>query len=291
MAAATLAAAPTTQPALVTPVEMSEDMFDKPTTVTSAIPRGRMLHPQTMPSDWSANHSHGSLPLVRTAAINTSGQLPAATAIGCRTCHNPHADRGTRSLLRTPDASQPTKVCFECHKDQKSVDHSMHARTLLPPDKNNKLLCGPCHAVHAVEGSTKTKLWAAKQDTAAPTATEQRCLGCHDSQIARRPELPKHPQVIFGLVNFASHANSLENGRITCDTCHLPHGREDLPAPPPNQTKAMRSAGKPMLRANVDRDTCATCHGDDASRMFLYFHEPERRRNVAPARPPSELPY
>jgi len=293
---ATLAAAPTTQPAVVNAAEMSEEMFEQPAAAT-VIPRGRMLHPQTMPSDWSATHSHGSLPLVRTASANASGELPAATQIGCRTCHNPHADRNTRSLLRTPDAAQPAKVCFECHNEAKSVDHSMHARTLLPPDQKNKLLCGPCHAVHAVDGSNKTKLWAAKQDPSGPTATEQRCLGCHDNQTAKRPELPKHPQVIFNLVSFASqanasaHASTLENGRISCNTCHVPHGREDLPTPPEGQTKAMRSAGKPMLRANVDRDTCATCHGDDASRMFLYFHEPERRRNVQPAKAPSDTQY
>jgi predicted CXXCH cytochrome family protein len=260
--------------------------------------RGAMLHPQTMPSYDVSRISTAGLPLV-------PGAAPGSSAIGCKTCHNPHAARTARSLLRSPDSATPAAVCFQCHDAAKSVEHSMHARAIMPQAQGSKLLCGPCHAVHAVDGSSRSKLWASHTDTSVSDSTEQRCLGCHDGKSAKRPFITVHPTAAMGLAKLAAAVSAsasqpttepttaptttapvpLPKEHITCETCHLPHGKPGLPEPSAGTTKSMLAASKPMLRSDVDRNVCATCHGADASRVFLYFHEPERRKHVKPVAP------
>jgi predicted CXXCH cytochrome family protein len=278
------------------------DATDPPASV------GAMMHPQIMPTtrpnfDQAADAiptvGECTLPLV--PAIGSQSR----TRIGCETCHNPHAGRGERSLLRSPDPSRPEKVCFQCHASEATLDHSMHARNVLARSLGNvdsKLLCAPCHAVHAVEGSQKDKLWASRLDILAATPNEQRCLGCHDDQTAKRPSIPAHPSVVFGLLKWsATRPSSLPQylpteRSIPCGVCHLPHGNKnsiDVPilaagtSLSPEQLIDLRGATKPMMRPSVAHDLCATCHGGDADRVFLYYHHPEQRQEIKALQDPT----
>jgi len=38
---------------------------------------------------------------------------------------------------------------------------------------------------------------------------------------------------------------------------------------------------KTMLRPGVEQEICATCHGADAPKLYLYFHNPAKRKAVA----------
>ena len=228
-----------------------------------------MMHPQIMPTaragsdlDAEAIPTVGDCTLPLVPAIGSQSR----TRIGCETCHNPHAGRGERSLLRTPNPTHPEKVCFQCHKSEATLDHSMHAKNVLARSLgtvDSKLLCAPCHAVHAVEGSQKDKLWAGRLDISAATPNEQRCLGCHDDQTARRPAIPSHPSVEFGLLKWsATRPSSLPQylpteRSIPCGVCHLPHGNKNaVPAAvlaagtnsSPEQLVDLRGATKPMMR-------------------------------------------
>ena len=221
------------------------DATDRPPSV------GAMMHPQIMPTTRPTSEESEAiptvadcpLPLVPTIATETRTgtgcekcHTGARTRIGCETCHNPHASRGTRSLLRSPDPSRPEQVCFQCHKTEATLDHSMHAKNVLARSlatTDSKLLCAPCHAVHAVDGSQKDKLWASRLEPFAATPNEQRCLGCHDDQIAKRPSIPQHPSVEFGLLKWsATRPSSLPEylpteRSIPCGVCHLPHGNKN----------------------------------------------------------------
>lgn len=273
----------------------------------SAPPVGVMMHPQIMPTARSTPDEQadsipvvGDCPLPLVPAVGSE----SPTRIGCESCHNPYAGRSARSLLRSPDLSQSEKVCFQCHKNEATLDHSMHAKIILARSlanadptspANSKLVCAPCHAVHAVNGSQRDKLWASRLDFLAVTPNEQRCLGCHDDQTARRPLVPTHPSVEFGLLTWSAAPSSrlpeyLQTERsIPRGVCHLPHGdnnSREVPVlaagtmPPPELLISLRSATKPMMRPGVAHDLCATCHGGGADRVFLYYQHAQQRQDI-----------
>ncbi|MGD0464321.1 MAG: cytochrome c3 family protein [Tepidisphaeraceae bacterium] len=284
-----------------------------PSTPAPAV--GAMMHPQIMPVARSTSDAStadaiplvGDCPLPLVPAIGSESR----TRIGCETCHNPHAGRGERSLLRSPDPSLPERVCFQCHKSEATLDQSMHAKNVLARSPantdptspaNSKLLCAPCHAVHAVDGSQRDKLWASRLDFSAVTPNEQRCLGCHDDQTARRPSIPEHPSVAFGLLKWSAAPSShlpeyLPTERsIPCGVCHLPHGNKNAGQVPvlaagtmlsPEQLITLRGAAKPMMRPSVAHDLCATCHGGDADRVFLYYHHSQQRQDIKALQDPT----
>ena len=64
--------------------------------------------------------------------------------------------------------------------------------------------CGPCHAVHAIEGSDRPRLWAARRTTFGNTDVDRRCLGCHGpGGGAKRPEIFQHPEAAFASLKYA----------------------------------------------------------------------------------------
>jgi hypothetical protein len=42
-----------------------------------------------------------------------------------------------------------------------------------------------------------------------------------------------------------------------------------------------------MIRLSVAHDQCATCHGNDADRVFLYYHHPDQRKDVKALQDPT----
>jgi len=70
-------------------------------------------------------------------------------------------------------------------------------------------------------------------------------------------------------------------GRMTCQTCHLPHGRtpsRGLAAVAPAATSRPElDKLRPMLRPYVAPNICSGCHGFEGLRKFLYYHYPEKR--------------
>jgi len=246
--------------------------------------KGAMMHPQKL-----AAAAFCPLPLVAPAGAQ------ARTEIGCKTCHDPHAAANDVALLRAPSADHPESLCFTCHQDTSGLNNSMHAAPLLASaglmPKQAKIPCAPCHAVHAGDNTHRDKLWAAKLDFTAVTGNEQRCLGCHDGQSAPRPEIPRHPEVSFGLITWKNPAATRPaylptDQSIPCNVCHLPHG--PLAGAAPNLPPGQRGPFKIMLRPNVPQTLCATCHGPDAQRVMLYYHHAQERQDVKILEEPPE---
>ncbi len=218
-----------------------------------------------------------------------------AAAVECRTCHNPHLDSAKDHLLRQTQFAEPRGVCFVCHSDARSIEHSLHAGWVDKSLTSEGRPCGPCHAVHAIKGSARENLWAAGLNPAGADRTQQECLACHtQAGPAKAINVVQHPDVIVQellkrhvAVPAPVHV-LIPEGRITCTTCHLPHGRLDVQVavPPPAATQptlaALRSL-KPMLRSRVPDQLCATCHGFNAARRYLYWHRPELRPLELPA--------
>lgn len=249
------------------------------TTSEEKFPLGAMLHPQAIAADSPVRKTNHNLPV-------RSGE---SDLLHCGTCHNPHAGEREQHLLRIEPNAPPSDVCVTCHDEARTVMKAMHSPEVLDPNKPDRHACRPCHASHAIEGSERKMLWAARKYPQGRTNAEQWCLGCHGpTGTAKKPTLVTHPETamrrIADTLEPALKAKMQAMGNVTCDTCHLPHGRDLLPAETAAATqpvaRALRSAIKPMLKPDVDREICATCHGIDSTRVYLYFHNPKKREMI-----------
>ncbi len=147
----------------------------------------------------------------------------------------------------------------------------------------------------------KSLLWAAKIERHARLPGDQRCLGCHShGGVAKPPAIALHPDVMMlntvptdspGFLPLFNERGEVDpRGRISCMTCHLPHGR--VPRDASNADKAPHSpplefqrAMRLDLRRYVPPVVCNTCHGLDAIRRVLYYHDPLRRRGPLSGKP------
>lgn len=157
--------------------------------------------------------------------------------LGCESCHGPgkaHVDAGgDAALIRRFDQMRPSDVsatCATCHTrgDHAFWDGSQH--------NSRNLSCVTCHSVHSPQ-SEKGQLVKANAMAV--------CGQCHRDKVAK--------------VDRSGHM-PLREGKMTCATCHNPHG----------------SANVKLLRAGFSvAETCTTCHADKRG-PFLFEHAPVR---------------
>lgn len=241
------------------------------------------LHAREVPRDWPPN----PLPLVSS---------PTGPAIGCKTCHNPHAADGAVSRFARVEPGRPaTALCATCHPNAAPIDFTAHRSSALAGAGFDARSCGPCHEVHGSRDAIRQRLlWPRSLVAADGSAPEtQACLACHRvAGAAPTPTIATHPSVDMMNVSDLDSAGFLPlfdaagridpQGAITCQTCHVPHGRW-----PDSRWKGSHSAAdrppdshgmRLMLRPFAAPNLCTTCHGADGLRRFLYFHDPQRRK-------------
>ncbi len=242
-----------------------------------------------------ADPNHG-LPLVPTAPGRTSG------AIGCKTCHDPHAPPGEQPhLLRPGRTLDPGAMCLSCHSELQYIGMSLHNREAMREYAKATggmateiTSCGPCHNVHAPGGTSSGATQPAPGAGHLPKDV-QRCIGCHsEGGGARSIAVFDHfPQVLQnvsppgtpGFMPLVNERGAIsESGRIGCVTCHMPHGRPPGPAMPvvdPAKigTEQLRSM-MPMVSPFTPPNLCTSCHGFEGLVRYLYFHDPEKRKAI-----------
>ncbi len=253
--------------------------------------RGQLVHPRLI----GRSRDLAGLPVL-------AGQRGAEPALECKTCHDPHAER-VAYLMRHTQSGQSAGVCFVCHPDSSYVDRSLHAGWVDPSLRASKQVCGPCHAVHAVQGSMALDLWAAGLNPVGRDLSQQQCLACHGpsgpgkaANVVQHPDVMVPPTPRIERVGLVGPRGIIPRDRITCITCHLPHGQmqpvtapgaeaiaaatatQPSPAATTRPTLAALRASKPMVRMDVSGSVCAMCHGFDAARRFLYWHKPQLRQ-------------
>jgi DmsE family decaheme c-type cytochrome len=157
--------------------------------------------------------------------------------LGCESCHGPgkaHVDAGgDPELMRAfremkPDDASAT--CTTCHnrRDHAMWDGSTH--------QARNLSCTTCHSVHAPKS---------EQGQLVKATAMQVCADCHRDKVAK--------------VNRSGHM-PVREGKMTCATCHNPHG----------------SANVRLLRAGFSSaEACVSCHADKRG-PYLYEHAPVR---------------
>jgi len=268
-----------------------------------------LLHPRTAWTAWRPPPS-AWLP-----SFDAAGGRSTMGRIACPTCHDPHADASaTPAMLRvTGEDRGILSLCAQCHQQALTLPASMHDAGAMSSQAwsaagSDPAACGPCHAVHARPGSPTGGTWAGPLGSPGPAI---RCTGCHAAGSAiGPPHVVHHPAVPMANTvppddpRFMPLADDIGRlgraGRVTCQTCHLPHGRDDLPeavlAPLPAVDtaasadarggihRALRAAVQPMIRPYVAPNLCSNCHGADGLRRYLYYHLPARRGATSPDR-------
>ncbi len=124
--------------------------------------------------------------------------------IVCATCHEVHkAVTGTPLLARSAEGNES---CFWCHEEMRGKWHSARS------DAGKRVGCEACHPIHG-----KRKL--------GDDPWRNTCTGCHSKGEAHRPGrvdgAKGRPK---GMPGFDARGRKVEIGRISCPTCHEPHG-------------------------------------------------------------------
>lgn len=235
-------------------------------------------------------HSHVNLALVPTDAAGNY-------RMGCRTCHDPHGGAEPVHLARVAPGTPTESLCLACHVEKQLIVYTDHSPEKLASAGYETDSCKPCHAMHAEPDD----LWGQSlsprflMDYCEPEHELGGgcvpCLACHHpNSPAPMREVASHPEVLMmniidpqspsymPLFNIAGKVD--QQGQISCRTCHVSHGRLDL-------LRQLQELGtvsdedqhaiNAQVRAYIAPNLCSSCHGADGRRLFLYFHDPERR--------------
>ncbi|MBK8270962.1 MAG: hypothetical protein IPK83_22700 [Planctomycetes bacterium] len=181
------------------------------------------------------------------AAVSASTQLPLVSidsahtkGMGCKTCHNPHA--ATDRLLRHEPDEPASSLCIQCHTPMQQILLTAHANISQGHGEQGES-CKACHAMHADPTALAGKLLAVAPLPAglvvAPNE-DRTCLACHRPEgRAAPPAIAIHPDVPIFAIGVGNADASLPlfdemgresmQGRITCKTCHVPHGQALIP--------------------------------------------------------------
>ena len=271
----------------------------------------------------AASAAAGNRSLVHPQAVTTlpaSSTLPVVTApagsltIACPTCHDPHqAGQGpgqVSALLGVPAGRLPDSLCLTCHPQMAGFAAAGHGPANLQPAGFTTVACQPCHLVHANDKQIdRPLLWSKDllvRATASPLnlAADRYCVACHRAGgPAAVPAVSTHPAVwMFNLAKqdepgflplFNAQGQIDPYGSLSCRTCHLAHGRS-TPAALRQEAHASSTAtalsGEWYLRVFAPASVCVNCHGQDALRRFLYFHDKQQRVASTGMDPATGLP-
>ena len=262
-------------------------------------------HPNTTP-DTSVDLSLVHPTTANAAAVESGLPLFAspggadAQVLGCETCHDPHTGGAASSrLLRAPAGSHEQTLCLKCHADMVTIRKLGHAVEILRKDGfADADACQPCHVMHADPTTIDPPgMWPKALSTwdgkdHVDQRPETRCTSCHrEGGPVAPPAIAIHPKADMfnpftpdepGYLPLWNDRGEIDpKGHITCLTCHLTHGRTTpgaLPAPTDaNLTPREQRARQWHLRSFGPANVCSTCHGIDALRRIMYFHDPQRR--------------
>lgn len=219
--------------------------------------------------------------------------------VSCASCHDVHGDSYlSPGLMRGDGQGKSPSVCLSCHPNTGPIENTRHSQEyiqrhlLAVNDDRSATFCAPCHAAHMVTPEQPVLEQPAEAVDHLPPDMRI-CLECHGVGDHRTTvQVTWHP--IFpvrnvegsdqsGFLPLADEQGRLgDEGRITCQTCHLTHGR---PMPTDLSSISASTASEPelrgwksMLRPYAVPNLCSSCHGSEGLVRFLYYHHPEKRK-------------
>ncbi len=183
-----------------------------------------MKHPRSEQEQLGCESCHG--PGSRHVAAMETGEPVAGTIISFR------ADAGE-------SVGDQNAACLQCH------ERGDQAYWRGSPHESRGLACTSCHTVMAKspERGQLAKTNARNALRFRRAATEV-CLNCHPNQRAQMQRSSHMP---------------LREGKLTCTSCHNPHG----------------SVTEALLKGNSVNEGCYRCHAEKRG-PFLWEHPPAR---------------
>jgi predicted CXXCH cytochrome family protein len=212
----------------------------------------------------------------------------------CATCHNAHGgaavedapfEEGEAKPVETRFLREPSPgICRQCHAGKFSVRGSGHDMKRVFPEGNPLLaakidqpdLCRNCHFIHSRQ--PEGFVWGAHTTTEEGGRIYDRCSGCHKKdgisekkiQMVRSHKFNIRPPAGMrgkDLPLFDESGERVDNGIMTCYTCHDPH--RFSPVTSRSGEKVAKEDGRPLnyfLRVGITPEStlCAGCHETEA---------------------------
>lgn len=159
--------------------------------------------------------------------------------IVCETCHDVHkAARNTSLLAR---GAMGSEACFWCHGEYRGKGHAPKS------EAGRRVECETCHPIHG------------KRDL-GEDPWKSVCTGCHSKGESHRLEridgAKGKPKDLPG---FDARGRKTAFGRISCPTCHDPHG---APAGEKSVRKEYSASGFLCTACHRDRESVALTSHD-----------------------------
>ena len=211
----------------------------------------------------------------------------------CRTCHNPHAAADFASACSPAQfatALFPLPSRHGSHSGHRAWAPRMCRRAdsasrYVGPATSSTATCSIEEPLCGLGSTASTEVLQAARSAV------RYCVACHRAggpvappAIATHPAAEMYNPTATDAPSFLPLFNEQgeidPNGTIACRTCHLTHGRtHPIPAPAalgPLTPRELR-AREWHLRSFGPESVCVYCHGADALRRFMYFHDAARR--------------
>jgi len=206
-------------------------------------------------------------------------------SIICLTCHQVHNHKTQEKFLLIM-RNEKSSLCLTCHLDKQYLSSSKHNLINSSPRERNLQgktvaeggICSSCHLPHK-----PARNLSGKEDF-----TTQLCLSCHSKGNMGEKVMPRgytHPVSVslfekkeedpfFAAVDAEKGKLALplfnrynvedENGKLTCSTCHEPHGLATDSTEGQTAKESGGSKSSHLLREKSP-DICRECHSSKFS--------------------------
>ena len=171
--------------------------------------------------------------------------------VTCISCHSPHGTKKEFHFAR--HSGKDVEVCLGCHQEKREA-MGMVAHLKIDPKVDTKkwpgseVVCLKCHDPHNK-----------KQRTSAL------CISCHKDRLTAHHE--KNVALLYERAQLPVPLDiKLEDGKISCATCHDPHNTANL-------EKYLRP------RREAIKMVCSNCHAEEGmDTRFNDYHK--RQKNI-----------
>lgn len=216
---------------------------------------------------WCHNNSPGSLvhPSEIVPSQGKIGKIPAefplkSGKLSCGTCHDLflQCQKGARKkpfFLRGAPYKKRTDFCFKCHNEKSYEMQDVHDQL----NAKGEMLVEKCMYCHTEKPDVKQTRF---KDIKLLENSESICQGCHAisgnhsgnfNHLIKPSEkalaIMKRMEVKFGIIL------PLNEGKITCMTCHNPHEKGVIP----NELPSAKGADS-KFRHRLPGILCQECH-------------------------------